>query len=150
MCYLSETFFPPPSLKGWISPFGPYPIFYRASPPASYPDPLLRLKGWILPYDHTQTGQYYQLGNFPVCQVAGQYVHLAGWELFHQSCWEWETDKFFPAMFQMLKIASESFIPALLLFLGLFLKIELSAPVPHQSLKTGCCREVILVVRDAL
>ena len=36
----------------------------------------------------------------------------------------------------MLKIASESFIPALLLFLGLFLKIELSAPVPHQSLKT--------------
>ena len=53
-------------------------------------------------------------------------------------------------MFQMLKIASESFIPALLLFLGLFLKIELSAPVPHQSLKTGCCREVILVVRDAL
>ena len=53
-------------------------------------------------------------------------------------------------MFQILKIASESFIPALLLFLGLFLKIELSAPVPHQSLKTGCCREVILVVRDAL
>ena len=77
-------------------------------------------------------------------------MHLAGWELFHQSCWESETDKFFPAMFQMLKIASESFIPALLLFLGLFLKIELSAPVPHQSLKTGCCREVILVVGDAL
>ena len=51
----------------------------------------------------------------------------------------------------MLKIASESFIPALLLFLGLFLKIELSAPVSHQSLKTGRCREVmILVVRDAL
>ena len=38
------------------------------------------------------------LWNFPVSQVAGYKV--AGWELFHQSCWEWWTDNFFPAISQ--------------------------------------------------
>ena len=33
------------------------------------------------------------LWNFPVSQVAG--CKVAGWELFHQSCWEWGTDNFF-------------------------------------------------------
>ena len=33
------------------------------------------------------------LWNFPVSQVAG--CKVAGWELFHQSCWEWWTDNFF-------------------------------------------------------
>ena len=36
------------------------------------------------------------LWNFPVSQVAG--CKVAGWELFHQSCWEWGTDNFFPAI----------------------------------------------------
>jgi len=50
-------------------------------------------------------------------------VHLAGWEHFHQSCWELGTDKFFSQQFpKMLKTASESFIHALLLLLGLSLK----------------------------
>ena len=36
------------------------------------------------------------LGNFTVSPVAGcTEVHLAGWELFHQSYWESGTDKFF-------------------------------------------------------
>ena len=38
------------------------------------------------------------LWNFPVSQVAG--CKVAGWELFHQSCWEWGTDNFFPAISQ--------------------------------------------------
>ena len=38
------------------------------------------------------------LWNFPVSQVAG--CKVAGWELFHQSYWEWGTDNFFPAISQ--------------------------------------------------
>ena len=38
------------------------------------------------------------LWNFPISQVAG--CKFAGWELFHQSCWEWGTDNFFPAISQ--------------------------------------------------
>ena len=38
------------------------------------------------------------LWNFPVSQVAG--CKVAGWELFHQSWWEWGTDNFFPAISQ--------------------------------------------------
>ena len=38
------------------------------------------------------------LWNFPVSQVAG--CKVAGWELFHQSCWEWGTDNVFPAISQ--------------------------------------------------
>ena len=35
---------------------------------------------------------------FTVSPVAGcTEVHLAGWELFHHSCWESGTDKFFPS-----------------------------------------------------
>lgn len=59
-------------------------------------------------------------------------VQLAGWELFHQFCWEWGTHK----SPKMLKMASESFIHALLLFLGLFLKISRSVPLLFQYLVT--------------
>ena len=53
------------------------------------PPPLpSQLKGWILPSDHTQLA-----GNVPVSQVAG-------WELVRQSCWEWGTNTFFPAISQ--------------------------------------------------
>ena len=39
-----------------------------------------------------KTSQYTRL------QVVGcRYTLLAAWELFHQSCWEWATDTFFPS-----------------------------------------------------
>ena len=71
------------------------------------------------------------LWNFPVSQVAG--CKFAGWELFHQSCWEWGTDNFFQQSPKMLKIVSENFIHALLLFLGLFLKISRWVPLYQLS-----------------
>ena len=68
------------------------------------------------------------LWNFPVSQVAG--CKVAGWELFHQSCWEWGTDNFFPAISQnawnsLRKLYSRFVV----LFLGLFLKISRWVPL---------------------
>ena len=56
-------------------------------------------------------------------------MHLARWELFYQSCWEWGTDDFSQHSPKMPKMASESFIHALLLFLDLFLKISSWVPL---------------------
>ena len=57
---------------------------FLPAPPPPPPAPPTRLPGRLL-------------GNFTVSPVAGcTEVHLAGWELFHQSCWESGTDKFFP------------------------------------------------------
>ena len=67
-------------------PLGPHPFSSRPTPPPPPPlCPRTRLPGRLL-------------GNFTVSPVAGcTEVHLAGWELFHQSCWESGTDKFFPS-----------------------------------------------------
>ena len=83
-----------------------------------------------MPYDHTQTGQqglYIRLlGNFEVtgCRctlLAGNSsISLAGRE--EQIIFSQQSPK-------MLKMASETFIHALLLFLGLFLKISRWVPL---------------------
>ena len=115
-------------LKGWFSSFGhtqfpkdPCPPF----PPAT---------GWILPYDHTQTGQLCL--NTSVRQVidcrctllAGNSpISLAGSE---------EQINFSQQSAKMLKTVSESCIHALLLFLGLFLKISRWVPL-HELQRTA-------------
>ena len=64
----------------------PHPISYQTPPPP---------KGWILPYGLRL------LGNFQVSQVARwRCTLLAGNSALHQSCWQWGTDKFFPAISQ--------------------------------------------------
>ena len=91
------------------------------------------LKGSILPFDHTQTGASLDIlliGNFLVSRVAAgcsctllagnSSISLAGNE--EQIHYSQQSPK-------MLKLASESFIHALLLFLGLFLKISLWVPL---------------------
>ena len=81
----------PPFYFNMIS-LRPHPISYQTPPPP---------KGWILPYGLRL------LGNFQVSQVAPwRCTLLAGNSALHQSCWQWGTDKFFPAISQN---ASNSF-----------------------------------------
>ena len=74
------------------------------------------------------------LRNFPVSQVAGCRCTLLVGNSSIRSCWEWGTDEFFPAVFKVLKMASESFIHALLLLLGLFLKISRWVPLRTRQI----------------
>ena len=112
-----------------LTPLG-HTHFLPAPPPPPPPPlcPRTRLPGRLL-------------GNFIVSPVAGcTEVHLAGWELFHQSCWESGTDKFFSpqVISQMLKVASESFIYASLLFLGRFLKSLFPVGCPCKYIDSTC------------
>ena len=84
-------------------PLGPHPFSSRPTPPLPPLCPRTRLPRRLL-------------GNFTVSPVAGcTEVHLAVWELFHQSCWGQEQINFH-AISQMLKMALESFIYALCCF----------------------------------
>ena len=94
----------------------------------------ISLKGWILPWDHTQTGQYCLdirlQGNFLVRQFAGCKCTLLARNSSISPCWQWGTDEFFPAFSQnTFKMTSESFESCLVIVLGPFLKISFWLPL---------------------
>ena len=109
MCYVSEPPPPPHSstevLNYALRPHLKWPIIY-------------------LMFGHTRLQR-----NFPVSQVVGCRLYLAGWELFHQSCWEWGTDTFFPNNLRKCLKWLQKALLMLLLVLGLFLKISRWVPL---------------------
>ena len=102
ICYLSETSPPPPLLKEQI--------FAYDHP--NWPVMDIRL-----------------LGNFPFSQVAGCSCILLGRNFSISLARSEEQINFSQQSPKMLKMASETFIHALLLFLGLFLKISRCVPL---------------------
>ena len=69
------------------------------------------------------------LGNFPLSQVAGFSCILLGRNSSISLAGSEEQINFSQQSPKMLKMASETFIHALLLFLGLFLKISRCVPL---------------------
>ena len=104
---------PPPPLppKRWISSLGHTQIYFLT--PLTPPPLPLPLKAWMLLYDHTYVIQ--EVGCRCTLLPGNSSISFAGSE---------EQIHFSQQSSKMLKMASESFIHAFLLFLGLFLKIS--------------------------
>ena len=102
---------PPPPPLNWRSKFCPY-----ATPKVA--------RNCNLMFGHIRL-----LQNFPVSQVVGCRLYLAGWELFHQSFWGWGTDTFFPSNLRKCLKWLQKALLMLLLVLGLFLKISRWVPL---------------------
>ena len=105
-------------------------LFDKPLCPLPPPPPPRLLKDWILPYDHTQTGsRHTSAENFPVSQVECCRCTLLAGNSSISLAGGVEQKNFSQQSPKMLKMASESFIHALLLFLGLFLKISRWVPL---------------------
>ena len=78
---------------------------------------------WPVIFGHTSAGK---LPNKSGCRLQ---AYLAGWEFFHQSCWELRNKCVFSQQSpKMLKIASESFIPCCCWFQAFFSKFPVGCP----------------------
>ena len=115
MCYLSVTPFPPclppPPTEGVNFALRPYPFFYPRPPSTEGLNFALRLRLTLVRLQ--VVGATFWLGTLPS-------VLLREYE---------EQMNFSQQSPKMLKMASESLIHALLLFLGLFLKISPWVPL---------------------
>ena len=88
---------PPSSTKGWIWPLSDTLSSNLPPPPLPIEGPNFSLwphPNWSVITGHTSA---VKLPSKSGCRL---YMHLPGWELFQQSCWEWGTDKFSPAISQ--------------------------------------------------
>ena len=97
---------PPTPTEGVNVALKPHPNSYQTPPPPP-------LKGWILPYGLRL------LGNFQVSQVAGWRCTLLAGNLFISLAGSEEQINFSQQSPKILKIASDIFIRAFLLFLSL-------------------------------
>ena len=124
---------PFPLLKGWISPSGHthFPFLYSTQPPP--PPPALHWRSQFGPITTLQTGQYYLdirlLWNVPVSHVASCRCTLLAGNSSISLAESEEQIHFSQQSPKMLKMDSQSFIHALLLFLGLFLKMSRWVPL---------------------
>ena len=114
----------PPLHTEWLSfAFRPHQLPYPAPPPT--------LKGWIFPHPNWLTC-------FPVSQVVGCRCTLLAGNSFVSLAGSGEQKNLCQQSPKMLKTASESFIHALVLFFGLFLKISCCVPLCLSSIQFTC------------
>ena len=108
-----------------------YVLFLRPTRQPPPPPPQLPpTEGLKFPYVHNQTGQkcldFRLLGNFPVSEVGGCRCTLLAGNSSISLAGSEEQINFSQQSPKVLKMVSESFVHALLLFLRLFLKISRS------------------------
>ena len=124
MCLLSETY-PLSTLNGWVLPLG------HTNYPIQPLPPHWRVEFSLWPHPNWLTC-------FPVSQVVGCRCTLLAGNSFVSLAGSGEQKNLCQQSPKMLKTASESFIHALVLFFGLFLKISCCVPLCLSSIQFTC------------
>ena len=105
-------------------------LFVRNLPPLNWPTVELNFALRPHPKWPVMSGRTFA-GKLPSKSGCRLLVHLAGWELFHQSCWEWGTDKFSQQCLNIIIIIIVIII--IIIIISIFALFDFRGPFPKRS-----------------